>query len=349
MNNEITYVIEKIQFNKEIKKSLLQKLPAMNSKSVLVVGDVGLDEYIIGSVKRISPEAPVPVMDVETEEKRLGLSANVAQNIVSLGGKVGVLSVVGNDFGADLLKKLFLENGISWEHMMTDPQRPTTRKTRVMAGPHHIVRIDYELKKYLSNEIEKKFLAKYKDILSSYDAVILQDYAKGIFSEGLVQSLITMAHAQNKRVFVDPHRSNSLSFYKYCDFFKPNFDESLILSGLDFDELRENPNKVYIVGRTLQKKLQTQQVVLTRGKDGMTIFDGEKIVEVPTYAKKVFDVTGAGDTVIAALALSQVAGFSLIESCILSNLAAGNVVAKIGCVPCDLEEIKEEMSAHLVS
>lgn len=340
------YQVEKVILNDELKKQILGKLDSLASKKVLIVGDVGLDEYIIGHVKRISPEAPVPVMDVESEEKRLGLSANVAQNIVSLGGQVGVLSVVGNDFGADLLKGIFQEARIPWTDMIVDSKRPTTRKTRVMAGPHHIVRIDYELKKYISKEVEKTLVDRYQSIIKSYDAIILQDYAKGIFSQSLVQNLIQIAHQNNKKVYVDPHRDNQLSFYANCDLFKPNYDEALKLAGMDFDELRENPDKVYIVGRSLQEKLKTPQVVLTRGKEGMTILNQDKIIEVPTYAKKVFDVTGAGDTVIATLALSQAAGFSLTESCVLANIAAGNVVGKIGCVPCDLTEMKEDIHHH---
>lgn len=341
------YQIEKVELSDSLKSRILEKLSLLAGKKILVIGDVGLDEYIIGTVKRISPEAPVPVMDVETEEKRLGLTANVAQNIVSLGGQLTVLSVVGKDFGADLLKGLFQENKIPWQDMIVDVNRPTTRKTRVMAGPHHIVRIDYELKKYISKEVEKTLIERYQNVIKSYDAVILQDYAKGIFSEELVQKLITLAHQNSKKVYVDPHRSNALSFYNHCDLFKPNYDEALSLAGMDFDELRENPDKVYIVGKVLQQKLKTPQIVLTRGKDGMTIFDQDKIIEVPTYAKKVFDVTGAGDTVIATLALTQAAGFTLTESCVLANIAAGNVVGKIGCVPCDLNEMKEAISQHL--
>lgn len=341
------YQIEKVELDDLLKMQLLKKLDQLAHKKILVVGDVGIDEYIIGTVKRISPEAPVPVIDVENEEKRLGLAANVAQNIVSLGGQVSLLSVVGKDFGADLLKSIFDESHIPWMDMIVDSQRPTTRKTRVMAGPHHIVRIDYELKKYISKEVQKALFGRYQAIIKDYDAVILEDYAKGIFSIDLMQNLIETAHINHKKVYVDPHRSNPLSFYQHCDLFKPNYDEALILAGMDFDDLRENPDKVYIVGRALQQKLQSPRIVLTRGKEGMTIFDKDKIIEVPTYAKKVFDVTGAGDTVIATLALSQAAGFTVTESCVLANIAAGNVVGKIGCVPCDLGEMKEAISHFL--
>lgn len=338
--------VQKIYLDENLKKSLLDKIPLLAQKRILVIGDVGLDEYVSGAVKRISPEAPVPVVDVDSEEKRLGLSANVAQNIVSLGGKVSVLSVVGADMGAHLLAELFNANHIPWTDMIVDAQRPTTRKLRVMAGPHHIVRIDYELKKYISKEVSSTLLKNFTKLIKSYDGVILQDYAKGVLSEELIQNLIEVTHQHKKPVFVDPHRSNALPFYRNADLFKPNYDEAIELAGMTFDDLREHPDKVYLIGETLQKKLGTENVVITRGKEGMTIFSGHQIVEVPTYARKVFDVTGAGDTVIATLALSQVAGFSLVESCVLANIAAGNVVAKIGCVPCDLEEMKTAIKEY---
>lgn len=336
--------IEKIELDNTNKTQILNKISTMASKKILVVGDIGLDEYIIGAVKRISPEAPVPVMDVESEEKRLGLSANVAQNIVSLGAQVGILSVVGDDFGAELLKALFKEAKIPWDLIQVDSQRPTTRKSRVMAGPHHIVRIDYELKKYLSDAMSERLFKSYCDSINHYDGVILQDYAKGIFEEKLIQKFITEANRLKKPVFVDPHRTQPLAFYRGASLFKPNYDESLVLSGLDFEDLRENPDKVYEIGQNLQKKLTTKDIVITRGKEGMTIFSGDTITEVPTFAKRVFDVTGAGDTVIATIGLSQLAGFTLNESCLLANVAAGNVVSKVGCVPCDLKEMIEFIS-----
>lgn len=339
-----SFNIEKIELDGLRKEQLLKKIPLMANKKVLVVGDVGLDEYIIGAVKRISPEAPVPVMDVESEEKRLGLSANVAQNITSLGAQVGILSVVGNDFGADLLKPLFKEAKIPWNLMQVDESRPTTRKSRVMAGPHHIVRIDYELKKYLSDTVSARVFNAYAEAIAQYDGVILQDYAKGIFDETLIQKMIDEANRVKVPVFVDPHRTQPLGFYRGASLFKPNYDESLVLAGYNFEDLRENPNKVYEIGKTLQNKLNTKDIVITRGKEGMTIFSGERITEVPTFAKRVFDVTGAGDTVIATIALSQVSGFSLNESCLLANVAAGNVVSKVGCVPADLKEMIEFIS-----
>lgn len=323
---------------------LLKKLEHFRNKKVLILGDVGLDEYVLGDVRRISPEAPVPVLDVSQEDLRLGLSANVAQNVQSLGGIPVLLSVVGSDEGAQKLKDLCLKSQVSWDSIVTDKARPTTRKMRVMAGPHHIVRVDYELRKYLSEETEKKLLQEFEKQLSNVDIVILQDYAKGVVSENVVKKMTQLCKKQNKRLLVDPHRANPGSFYEGCDLIKPNYEEAVILSGLDFDSLRENPNRIEQAGRALQKKTGAHQVVLTQGKDGMSIFDGEQVSKVPTRALKVFDVTGAGDTVIAALALGLAGGLDLVSSCAIANYAAGIVVGKIGCVPCELSELKDVLS-----
>ena len=335
------FKVEKVTTGDLEKKNLIEKISTLEGKRVLIIGDVGLDEYIMGQVRRISPEAPVPVLEVENEDMRLGLAANVAQNVVSLGGQVSLIAVVGEDAGAARLQDLYKKSGISWEAMIIDSQRPTTRKTRIMAQHHHVVRVDYELKKYLRPETEAKVLQRYEAELKKADAIVLQDYAKGMLSAPLVKQIFSLAHKHGKKVFTDPHRDNSGDFYTGTDLIKPNYDEAVHLSGLQFDELRANPNKVYEVGRALQKKTGARDVVITRGKEGMTIFSADQIIEVPTFARKVFDVTGAGDTVIAALALALASGWSMVEACRLSNFAAGVVVGKVGCVPCEVAELKQ--------
>ncbi|MFM6929266.1 MAG: D-glycero-beta-D-manno-heptose-7-phosphate kinase [Bdellovibrio sp.] len=323
------------------KQLLINQIPALKGKKILIIGDVGLDEYVMGQVRRISPEAPVPVLEVEEEDMRLGLAANVAQNVASLGGIPMMVSVVGDDTGANLLKDLSAKNGVSWDFMIVDKSRPTTRKTRVMAKHHHLVRVDYELKKYLSTETETRLLDVVAKNVAQADCVIIEDYAKGVISRNVVEKVAEICKSAGKKLMVDPHRNNQGSFYKGVDLIKPNYDEAVVLAGMDFDDLKGNPNKVVEVGRSLQKITGAKEVVLTRGKDGMTIFSGEQITEVPTYAQKVFDVTGAGDTVIAALALGLVSGLSLVHSCMLANNAAGVVVGKVGCVPCEIPELIE--------
>ncbi len=334
------FKVENVTTSEKEKKNILDKISSLEGKKILIIGDVGLDEYIMGQVRRISPEAPVPVLEVENEDLRLGLAANVAQNAVSLGGKVSLISVVGDDAGADRLKDLFKKANVSWQNMISDAHRPTTRKTRIMAQHHHLVRVDYELKKYLRPETETQVLQQFEKEVDAADAIILQDYAKGMLSAGLVKKIFALAHKHNKKIFTDPHRSNAGEFYQGTDLLKPNYDEAISLSGLKFDELRENPNQVYEVGRALQKKTGATDIVLTRGKEGMTIFSKDQIIEVPTFARRVFDVTGAGDTVIAALSLALASGWSLVDACRLANFAAGVVVGKVGCVPCELSELR---------
>ncbi|HEY8270773.1 MAG TPA: D-glycero-beta-D-manno-heptose-7-phosphate kinase [Pseudobdellovibrionaceae bacterium] len=325
----------------EQRQDLIQTLNSFKNKKVLIIGDVGLDEYVMGDVRRISPEAPVPIVEVSEEDKRLGLAANVAQNVASLGGIPLMVGVVGHDAGALTLQEICHKAKVSWDHMIYSDRRPTTRKMRIMTGAHHIVRVDYEMRKYLSAETEDKVLQRIKELIQEADVVILQDYNKGVISQSLVKRTVEICQQHHKKLLVDPTRSNPGEFYRGVDMIKPNYEEAVAISGLKFDELRENPNKILEVGRALQKKTGAKEVVLTRGKEGMTIFSGDKIDEVPTFARKVFDVTGAGDTVIAALSLGVAAQLPLVKSCTIANFAAGVVVGKIGCVPCETSEIQE--------
>ncbi len=323
------------------KKKLLDQISKFKGKKILILGDVGLDEYILGDVRRLSPEAPVPILDVESEDLRLGLAANVAQNVSSLGGEPVLISVVGEDSGADLLSQLFKKFGVDTSHLVTDNKRPTTRKTRVMAKHHHLVRVDREIRKFISAETEAKIFAKAEKVMSSVDAVVIEDYAKGVISRGMIQQIVKLARSHGKKVFVDPHQTNSGDFYSGVDLVKPNFSESIALSGLDYDELRDDPDKLVDLGRAVQARTGAKEVVMTLGKDGMVIFSDNQIVQVPTYARQAFDVTGAGDTVIAAMTLGVVSGLSLTESCMLANFAAGYVVGQVGCVPCTTGNLQE--------
>lgn len=331
------------------RQELIQTISSFKNKRVLIIGDVGVDEYVMGDVRRISPEAPVPVVEVTEEDKRLGLAANVAQNVASLGGEALLVGVVGQDAGAATLQELCHKAKVSWDHMIHSQRRPTTRKMRIIAGRgfHQLVRVDYEMKKYLSAETEAKVIKRVQDVVGTADVVILQDYAKGVISQNLVQQVVQICLKYGKKLLVDPTRLNPGEFYFGVDLLKPNYEEAVALAGLNFEDLRDNPHKVLEAGRALQKKTGAKEVVLTRGKDGMTIFSGTEIHEVPTFAKKVFDVTGAGDTVIAAISLGVAANLPLVQSCTLANFAAGVVVGKVGCVPCEIPELIEYInSAH---
>lgn len=338
--------IKTFQIDSSVKNRILEKISTFADKKILVIGDVGVDEYLMGAVKRISPEAPVPVLEVDGEDKRLGLAANVSQNVVSLGGQVHLVSVVGNDMGAEILNDLLKKSGVSSVLLVKDEKRPTTRKTRVMTGHHHLVRVDHEVKKNLSPAVEDEILKKISSVIENVDCVVLEDYAKGIFSTTLVEKIITIAKQHKKMTMVDPHQTKFAEFYKGVDLIKPNYNEALALTKLQEEDIENVNERVYTVGRTLQKMTGAKDVVLTQGKDGMAIFSNQEApVQVPTFAKKVFDVTGAGDTVIAALALGVSSGLSLAEACVLANYAAGIVVAKVGCVPCEVSELIAEIKA----
>jgi rfaE bifunctional protein kinase chain/domain len=326
---------------KALLKSLPRRIEALPKVRLIVVGDVGLDEYVMGEVRRISPEAPVPVLEVQNQDARLGLAANVAQNVAALGGEAQLVGVVGRDGAADDLRGRLRDAGVAADHLVVDFTRPTTRKLRVMSGAHHIVRVDFEKKRYLSAETEKQVVARVVALLGQADGVIIEDYAKGMLSETSLQAIIRESHGQKKKVFVDPNRSTPAKFYNGADVVTPNRDEAVDLSGLDYDELRMKPDFILEVGQALRERMQAENIVVTRGKEGMSLIGASEAVHMRTFARQVFDVTGAGDTVIAALAMAHVGGFSLPEACVIGNVAAGVVVGKIGCVPCTRAELLE--------
>lgn len=319
---------------------LIKKVDQIAQKKILILGDVGVDEYVMGGVKRISPEAPVPVLEVEKEESRLGLATNVAQNVSSLMGEPLLVSVVGDDIGAEKLRSLLKQNHVKDEHLIVDTSRPTTRKLRVMAHHHHLVRVDYEHRRYLDPIVEEKLLARVQELLPICDGVILQDYSKGVLSESLIQKTIAAAKKVGKKILVDPYRTTPLKYYRGADLMTPNLDEALQLVGYSADHMISVSDGLEEIGELLMQGLNSKEMVITRGKDGMSLFQNARSKKIPTFAREVFDVTGAGDTVIATLAMSWVSGHSLETACLLANYAAGVVVAKPGCVPCHVEELK---------
>jgi D-glycero-beta-D-manno-heptose-7-phosphate kinase len=323
--------------------SLLQSLHLLKNKAILVVGDVGLDEYLWGEVRRISPEAPVPVVEVSKQDYRVGLAANVAQNVSSLGGAAMMLAVVGEDATAKDLRQLLIANGTREIDFVVDKDRPTTRKVRVMSGQHHIVRVDYEAKKFVAANIENEILRRFDKVIDSVEGVILQDYGKGVLTESLCQKLIARARQAKKLVAVDPHRTTPVSYYAGADLIKPNRDEAFILSGLKLDDLRLNPNSIYEVADAIRKQTQCKSLVITMGGDGVLIAQESGITRVPTSPRQVFDVTGAGDTFVASLCLAWWSGIDLVTSACLANAAAGVVIGKVGSVPCTLDELKQAL------
>ncbi len=329
-----------------LQEQLPQRMKDFSTKKILVLGDIGLDEYVWGDVRRISPEAPVPVVEVQRQDRRLGLAANVAANVASLGGQPILVAIVGEDSAAGELGERLASAGVVQDHLLKDPQRPTTRKMRIMAEHHHIVRVDFEHRQFLSGDLEEKLLAQLKTLIPQVDAVIIEDYAKGLLSEKICQETVALGRHFGKKVMVDPHPQTPLSVYQGADLITPNRDEALTLAGLPFDELRARPDWLLEVGEKLRREGQFDHLIITRGKEGMSLFVEDQVTHLPTYARQVFDVTGAGDTVIAALALAWVSGASLEEACVLANFAAGVVVGKVGCVPCSPVELLNYVQDH---
>jgi D-glycero-beta-D-manno-heptose-7-phosphate kinase len=323
-----------------------QKLPQTESAAVMVLGDIGLDEYVMGPVKRISPEAPVPVVEVDKEELRAGLAANVAQNLAALGGRAVLFGAVGQDEAAEQLTKLLRTNGVTENHWIRDSKRPTTRKLRVMSGQHHVVRVDYEKRAFLDTSLESATIAEMAQRLPNCQALILQDYGKGVLSEKLCQDAIALAKKLGKKVLVDPHRTTPVKYYRGADLIKPNRDEAFILSGTNIDELRLGPDSMIEVAQALLEKTKAEVLVITQGSEGVLIVEGGRYTNIPTVSRQVYDVTGAGDTFLAAFTLGWCSGFTLVEAALMANAASGVVVGKIGSVPCSRPELEQALATY---
>ncbi|EKD49870.1 MAG: D-beta-D-heptose 7-phosphate kinase, partial [uncultured bacterium] len=271
---------------------------------ILVVGDVVLDKYIWGKVERISPEAPIPVVLVEKETHVPGGASNTANNIVSLGGKANMLGVVGSDLARDIFKEELKKRGISTAGLVTDRNRPTIKKTRVMGYPQHqIVRIDREKTSELDNKIKKLLRKKAKDLVKDVDAIVISDYNKGTLDVSLAQMLVLKAKSKKIPIVVDPKPSNK-DWYIGATLITPNKKEAFKMANEDAEKLDD-------VGEMLLKELGGM-ILITRGEEGMSLFrKNKKALHIPTKAQEVFDVSGAGDTVVGCLTLALAAGASV--------------------------------------
>jgi len=306
---------------------------SFDGKRIAVIGDMMLDGYFWGDVKRISPEAPVPVLEVEDEFFRFGGAANVAFNILTLGGIPVPVGVIGNDNYGNIFSSLLKEKNIEDEGIIIDNARPTTTKTRVIANNQHVVRIDKESKAYISNKIEAKISSYLESIIDKLDGIILQDYNKGILTPSLIYKIISLANKKNILVTVDPKFDNFFE-YKNVTVFKPNRIETETVLGIRI----KNDEDISSAGRNLLQKLNSKYVLLTLGEGGIAVFEeSDKERRMPTKAIKVADVSGAGDTVISTLTIGLAAGADIYEACFLANYAAGIVCGEVGIVPIEKE------------
>ena len=319
------------------KVKLDQLKNAFNGLKIAVIGDMMLDCYYWGEVKRISPEAPVPILEVDNELYRFGGASNVALNIIKLGGIPFPIGVIGDDYDGKIFSNLIKESNINPSGLITDNSRPTTAKTRIIAHNQHVVRIDKESKAYLSPEIENVLLKTFENHVDEFDGVILQDYNKGVLTPNLIEKIITLANKKKKLITVDP-KFHNFFMYKDVTVFKPNRKEAGDVLGLKIgtdDELK-------IAGTTILEKLNAKYVLLTLSEEGIAVFEKDKPEKrMPTKARNVADVSGAGDTVIATLTMALAAKANILEACYLANYAGGIVCGEVGIVPIEQEKLFE--------
>jgi len=298
----------------------------MIGRRLLVVGDLMVDRFLWGSVHRISPEAPVPVVHLNSESSALGGAGNVGRNLKALGATARLVGVVGQDRGAEEFGRLLKEADLDDHGILGLPRRITTVKSRVIAHQQQVVRIDRESQDALEAEAIERISSRALELLPESDAVIISDYDKGVITPALLGQLLPSCREAKLTVAIDPKPSN-YRHYAPATVITPNLQEAQAMIG----SKGRTDQEIHQIGVTLRNTLQCEAVLLTRGEEGMTLFQksGEPL-RIPSYAREVYDVTGAGDTVIAVLTLALSAGASLAEAASLANLAAGLVVGKLG-------------------
>jgi rfaE bifunctional protein kinase chain/domain len=293
---------------------------------ILVIGDIMLDQYWWGRVSRISPEAPVPVVKLERTSLALGGAANVAANVAGLGATPLLVGIVGTDAEADLLVGTLSGLGVSPEHLVRLDKRPTTVKTRIIAHSQQVVRVDSEIANEIDENEEAAVWGVIERLISDVDLVIVSDYAKGVVTDRLLQRLFDAAHRSGKMVFVDP-KGKQYSKYSGAALLTPNLKEAADAAAVD----EGRGDLVEHAGERLLNELGLEMLLITQGEGGMTLFRRDAAPEhLPAVAKEIYDVTGAGDTVIACLGVAMAAGYGFVEAARIANAAAGLVVEQVG-------------------
>jgi rfaE bifunctional protein kinase chain/domain len=309
---------------------------------VLVLGDVMIDAYLFGKVERISPEAPVPVVAVTHKENRLGGAANVAVNLVALGAKPILCSVVGNDAEAKDLIELIKSNGIGAEGIIQSKERVTTIKTRVISQSTQMLRIDNEITDPLNQEDDSRLISKVKELLKEADVIIFEDYDKGVISENLISHITQEANALNIPIVVDPKKRNFMGYQK-ATLFKPNLKELREGFKRDFDI--DNKQEFESVCKDLMETMGLKNLFVTMSERGVMITNGIEFNYIPAHLRKIADVSGAGDTVISVASLCLAIGMTLKQVAQISNLAGGLVCEEVGVVPINKEKLIDEIES----
>ena len=324
-----------------IRSEIENFLPRLNHINALVIGDLMLDEYLWGKAERISPEAPVQVVDVTRDDLRLGGAGNVVNNLVALGCRVEVVSVLGEDGDGRLLRSLLAAQGIAVDGIFSDPGRVTSRKTRVLAGNQQMLRIDRESKDPISEDLAGCLLDHVRAVADRFQVILVSDYLKGLLTDFLLRELIALGREKGIPVVIDP-KGDDYGKYRGATLLTPNRKEAQKASGVAIvDEA-----SLLKAGRTLREGLELDALVLTRSEEGMSLFMGDgRELHMPTKAREVFDVSGAGDTVLSVIGVGLAAGLSLEQAAAVSNLAAGVVVGKVGTSTVSPEEILQAAGA----
>ncbi len=309
--------------------------------NVLVLGDAMVDSYLWGKVDRISPEAPIPIVTVTKQENRLGGAGNVSLNIQALGATPILVSIIGNDEKGRIFSELMDENHLSSEGIFVDEARMTTVKTRIISGGQQISRVDQEISTFINTEFEKEVFERIKEIIDrkQIHIVIFVDYDKGLITSGLIKNVIDLAKAKNILTVADP-KSRNFNNYDRVDLFKPNFKE--FKEGLKLEIEKTDMNELKVISENFKKEKQIGLLFITLSELGVFLTNGVKQNYYPAEIRDIADVSGAGDTVVAAASLCLAAGLSIPFMAQLSNLAGGLVCEKLGVVPIDLKQLKKE-------
>jgi D-beta-D-heptose 7-phosphate kinase/D-beta-D-heptose 1-phosphate adenosyltransferase len=303
---------------------------------IAVIGDLMLDHFLFGNCNRISPEAPVPIVSVDSEKTTLGGAGNVAKNLIALGANVDVYSVIGDDDAATTIVNQFQDIGVNVDNVFVDKNRKTSKKSRILAQGQQLIRVDRETKFPISNSYENKLTENFKEYCSKYDAVCISDYDKGVVNNDFCLKIIEISNLNNVNTFIDPIGLD-YSKYKGAFLLKPNKKEALEAAG-------KNSYAQYSIseiGLHLMSENYVKNLIITLSQDGLIIFEENKITHIPTEVKEVYDVTGAGDTVLATLAFFMSNGVDIVEASRLANYAAAIVIGKVGSATASIDEINE--------
>lgn len=323
-------------------KNIKEILQTFQDKKILIIGDVMVDEYLWGKVSRISPEAPVPVVSCEKREHRMGGAANVAINVKSLGAEPILCSVIGDDDSGQIYNKLLVKREMTNEGIIQSPERITSVKTRVIGNHQHLLRVDEEITGFLSEDLEDQLLEKTKNIINKQhiDAIIFQDYDKGVLTAQIIQTISKIAREKNIPTLVDP-KKRSFNIYRDVTMFKPNFKE--LVEGLNLESISKTDGlDIFGAIDIFHRDRNIDNVMVTLSEHGVFISNGDKYKVYPAEIRDITDVSGAGDTVVSVAALGLASGLSPFQCAVLANFAGGLVCEKVGVVPIDPDLLLSE-------